>query len=360
MSPKKKIALLNLQVDANFGGHLQRYALITVLQRMGYDVTHLNTRFPSAKKTLLKYLKGGSKRLLLYPFYALRRSAEYLPLRYFKYYIKHEAITEAFYEKYIPHTSRIYSNEELARYQDYDCFVVGSDQVWRKSIAANYGLFTYLFDYLPKDKKRIAYGVSLGTDKSELTEEDEKLFRELYARFEGVSVREDSGLKLLQGYECDKPQAELVIDPTLLLGADDYSQLIEDGHTSALQEDIFCYILDKEEGKIAFIAKVAQEKGMTYRIWESMDHYSVEQWLRSIRDAEVIITDSYHGMLFSIIFNKPFVLMKNDFRGNARFASVIASLGIDLKKEMQDFNEINKKIDGLRKSSLDFLSSNLQ
>ena len=99
---------------------------------------------------------------------------------------------------------------------------------------------------------------------------------------------------------------------------------------------------------------------MTYRIWESMDHYSMEQWLRSIRDAKLIITDSYHGMLFSIIFNKPFVLMKNDFRGNARYASVIASLGIDLKKEKQDFNEINKKIDGLRKSSLEFLSSNLQ
>ena len=58
-------------------------------------------------------------------------------------------------------------------------------------------------------------------------------------------MREDSGLKLLQGYGCDKPHAELVLDPTLLLGADDYSQLIEDGHTSALQEDIFCYILDK-------------------------------------------------------------------------------------------------------------------
>ena len=69
MSNKKKIALLNLQVDANFGGHLQRYALITVLQRMGYDVIHLNTRFPSSKKSAWKYLKGGAKRLLLYPLY---------------------------------------------------------------------------------------------------------------------------------------------------------------------------------------------------------------------------------------------------------------------------------------------------
>ena len=75
MSPKKKIAILNLQVDGNYGGHLQRYALITALQRMGYEVTHLNTRFPSAKKSAWKYLKGGAKRLLLYPLYAMKKSA---------------------------------------------------------------------------------------------------------------------------------------------------------------------------------------------------------------------------------------------------------------------------------------------
>ena len=162
----KRIALLNLQVDANFGGHLQRFALIRAMQRMGYDVTHLNTRFPSARKSVMKRLKGGLKRLMLYPYYAIKRNAEYKPLRLFKYYIKHEDVTEAFYDKYIPHTKRIFSNEELAGYTYYDCFVVGSDQVWRKSIAANYGLFTYLFDYLPEDKKRISYGASLVTSEN--------------------------------------------------------------------------------------------------------------------------------------------------------------------------------------------------
>lgn len=360
MSPKKKIALLNLQVDGNYGGHLQRYALITVLQRMGYDVTHLNTRFPSAKKTLLKYLKGGSKRLLLYPFYALRRSAEYLPLRYFKYYIKHESITEAFYEKYIPHTSRIYSNEELARYQDYDCFVVGSDQVWRSSIAANYGLFTYLFDYLPEDKKRISYGASLGTSENELSEEEIVNFRELYSKFSAASVREKSGLDLLASYDCRQPKPEWVLDPTMLLTSEDYDKVIREGRTAPLKEKIFCYILDMNEQKMATIQSKAKEKGMGCQIWNKDENYTVEQWLRSFRDAEFVITDSYHGLVFSLIFNKPFCLLRNDFRGNARFESIAEQLGVELDKEQQDYAAVNKAIELNRALSLRFLKNSLE
>lgn len=360
MSPKKKIALLNLQVDGNYGGHLQRYALITVLQRMGYDVTHLNTRFPSAKKTLLKYLKGGSKRLLLYPFYALRRSAEYLPLRYFKYYIKHESITEAFYEKYIPHTSRIYSNEELARYQDYDCFVVGSDQVWRKSIAANYGLFTYLFDYLPEDKKRISYGASLGTSENELSEEEIVNFRELYSKFSAASVREKSGLDLLASYDCRQPKPEWVLDPTMLLTSEDYDKVIREGRTAPLKEKIFCYILDMNEQKMATIQEKGKEKGMGCQIWNKDENYTVEQWLRSFRDAEFVITDSYHGLVFSLIFNKPFCLLRNDFRGNARFESIAEQLGVELDTEQQDYAAVNKAIEQNRVLSLQFLKNSLE
>lgn len=360
MSPKKKIALLNLQVDANFGGHLQRYALISTLQKMGCEVEHLNTRFPSSKKSVMKQLKGGLKRLLLYPYYAIKRNAEYKPLRLFKYYIQHEPVTEAFYNQYIPHTNRIYSKEELTRYTDYDYFVVGSDQVWRSSMAAVSGLFTYLFDYLPDDKKRIAYGASLGTDKSELTDEEIVRFRDLYAKFKAVSVREKSGLDLLASYGCKQPKAEWVLDPTLLLTKEDYSATIDAGQTTPLQADIFCYVLDLEEKKSEAIMRIAQEKGMSYHIWHKTEHYTVEQWLRSFRDAKMVITDSYHGLVFSLIFNKQFMLLRNDYRGNARFESIVEQLGVALDKEQQDYSAINMAIAQSREQSLLFLKSSLK
>ena len=356
----KKIGLLNLQVDDNFGGHLQRYALIATLQKMGYEVEHLNTRFPSSKKSVMKRLKGGLKRLLLYPYYAIKRNAEYKPLRLFKYYILHEPVTEAFYDKYIPHTKRIYSNEELARYTDYDCFVVGSDQVWRSSMAAVSGLFTYLFDYLPDNKKRIAYGASLGTDKSELIDEEIVRFRDLYKKFKAVSVREKSGLDLLESYGCKQPKAEWVLDPTLLLTKEDYSTIIDADKTEPLQADIFCYLLDLDEMKSEAIKRIAQEKGMSYHIWQKTEHYTVEQWLRSFRDAQMVITDSYHGLVFSLIFNKQFLLLRNDYRGNARFDSIAELLGIEFDKEQQDYTSVNKAIEKNKEKTLRFLKSSLR
>ena len=354
-----KIALLNLQVDHNFGGHLQRYALIATLQKMGHDVVHLNTRFPSSKKTWLKYLKGGVKRLLLYPYYAITRSSKFLHPRLFKYYINHEPATEAFYDKYIPHTSRIFSNEELTKYTAFDFFMVGSDQVWRKSIASNYGLFTYLFNYLPNDKYRIAYGASLGTDKNELSDDDIDKFKELYSRFTSVSVREQSGLELLESYGCISPKAEWVLDPTMLLTSNDYDNIINSAKTEPFKEQIFCYILDEDEQKIKHIQNIASEKGFDYCLWTRDKNYTVEQWLRSIRDAQFVITDSYHGLIFSLIFNKDFYLLRNDYRGNARFESIVSMLDVDLYAKKQDYIKINKNIAIQRELSLRFLENNL-
>lgn len=354
MSPNK-IAILNLQVDDNYGGHLQRYALISSLQKMGYEVEHLNTRFYGSKKSIIKRWKGYLKRLAIYPYYTfVKREAVF-----FKYFIKHEPVTEAFYDKYIPHTERIYSKEELSRYIDYDYFIVGSDQVWRKSIAAEYGLFTYLFDYLPEDKKRIAYGASLGTSVNELTEDEIATFRNLYSRFTAASVREKSGLDLLASYDCKKPKAEWVLDPTLLLTSEDYNIVIRDGKTKPLKEKIFCYILDMNEKKAATIQTKAKEKGMGCQIWDKDNNYTVEQWLRSFRDAELVITDSFHGLVFSIIFNKPFCLLRNEFRGNARFDSLAEQLGVELEKEQQNYEKINKAIVMAREQSIRFLKSNI-
>ena len=355
MSPKKKIALLNLQVDANFGGHLQRYALITVLQRMGYDVTHLNTRFYASKKTPIKRLKGCLKRLFLYPYYAFVKKKNIL----LKYYLNNDSATEAFYDKYIPHTDRIFSKEELTKYINYDCFVVGSDQVWRKSIASEYGLFTYMFDYLPDNKRRVAYGASLGTTENELTVEDIETFKKYYSQLNAVSVREKSGLDLLTSYGCYNPKPEWVLDPTLLLMRDDYEHVILSGRTVLLKEKIFCYILDMNEQKETTIQAKAREREMDYRIWDKDANCTVEQWLRSFRDAELVITDSYHGLVFSLIFNKPFCLLRNEFRGNARFDSIAEQLGVEFEKDQQDYVKINKAIAYAREQSIRFLKNNI-
>ena len=349
-----KIALLNLPVDNNYGGHLQRYALMKVLQRMGHDVTHINLRFgfflpwykkpfSDAKRVILKYLLGKD----------IKINQECL-LR--QQYEERCAVTEPFYQRYIKHTEPITDLRKLKDLHGFDAFVVGSDQVWRKKIAGKY-LSTMFLDFLPADAtvKRIAYGVSLGVAENELNQEEVNRLSELYKRFDAVSVREDSALDLFIGYGWTNPQAIQVLDPTLLLTKDDYMQLIDNASTVPSKGNMFCYILDKTEEKSQLIKQKAEDLQLKpFELGLTDDKpASMEQWLRSFADSKYIVTDSYHGVVFSIIFNKPFSLVKNRFRGNARFDSLYQLL--QFQREKFDWISINNELITLRNVSSEIL-----
>lgn len=352
-----KIALLNLPYDNNYGGNLQRYALMKVLQDMGHDVTHINLRFgyhlpwykkpfSYTKRVFLKYLFG--KDIKINQECHLRQQ-----------YAERCAVTEPFYQRYIKHTDPITDLRKLKDLHGFDAFVVGSDQVWRKKIAGKY-LCTMFLDFLPADAavKRIAYGVSLGVAENELNQEEISRLSELYKRFDAVSVREDSALDLLIDYGWTNPQAIQVLDPTLLLTKDDYMQLIDNASTVPSKGNMFCYILDKTEEKSHLIKQKATELQLKpFELGLSDDKpASIEQWLRSFADAEYVITDSYHGLVFSIIFRKSFYLIKNEFRGNARFDSLEALFIDSLAKKKN--NSVNIKLSStLNKISYSFIKN---
>lgn len=350
-----RIALLNLPYDNNYGGNLQRYALMKVLQEMGHDVTHLNLRFKYhlpwyklpysyTKRIILRYIFGRNIKIKQ-EWYAQQK------------YEQRCAITEPFYQKYIKHIGPITDMKQLSMYQDFDAYVVGSDQVWRKRIAGNY-LHCMFLDFLPRNTraKRIAYGVSLGVSENELSDEEITQFSKLYSLFDAVSVREDSALDLFKQYGWNQPQAIQVLDPTMLLKREDYMRLIENGSTKPSDGNLFCYILDMTDEKERLIQKKAEEfslKPFTLDL-QGKHLVSIEQWLRSFADAEYVITDSYHGLVFSIIFNKPFYLFRKTFRGNARFDSIYKRF--ELKDSRYDWSEINNRINVEQDKAIRFLS----
>lgn len=364
MTNKKKIALLNLPVDENFGGHLQRYALMVMTRRLGYDVTHFNLRFPFTKRSRTSYIKKGIKRLFKYPYYWITKSPQYKPLRFLKYYLKKEPITEAFYEKYIHHTPRIYSNSELLQYLDFDDYIVGSDQVWRKKYMQYFDsdLGVWFLDFVSDNKgKRIAYGASFGIDEQEYITDEQVHIRPLYNKFDAVSVRENSGLELLKEYGWTSPKAEVVLAPTLLLAANDYIDLYRKAKTKPLQSKLLCYILDTNDEKDGIIKQIAEETHLQPYIQtiEAQVNLSVEQWIRNFSEAEYVITDSYHGMLFSLIFHKPFKLIINQARGAARFDSVAEQLGFTINEPI-NWNVVDLHLDEARKKSIQFLRDALK
>ena len=357
-----RIALLNLQYDNNYGGNLQRYALMTILQRMGHDVTHLNLRFnynpDPLHKHPVRFLKKIIKKIFIN--HSLDIFREYKLQK--KYYISCR-ITDMFYNKYIKHTAIIDSIEKLKKYNNYDIFLVGSDQVWRKSIAAVYGIDTFFFNYLSDsiNAKRIAYGASFGTDENELNTDDLKRLTSLYNRFSAVSVRENSSLRLLSEYGWNTPEAKWVLDPTLLLEKDDYLKIIKEGETTPSNGNMFCYILDVTNEKLNLINNIAKQKNLIPFKIGINGQESIEQWLRSFMDAEYVVTDSYHGIVFSIIFNKPFYLIRNKFRGNARFDAIFKACGLTSDDGKQiDWKEINLNLNKMKLFSKEWLKQSLK
>lgn len=358
-----KIALLNLPIDNNYGGNLQRFALMMVLRDMGHDVTHIQLKSKAEIKWFLAPLVFTKRVLFRYLF---RRPVKInQEARINELYQDRLKVVIPFYEKYIKHTEECFTAKDIKKITEgqYDAFIVGSDQCWRKDMNDSLGWKTFLFGFLPGEKaKRIAYGASFGKDTVVYGTEERKEFCKLYERFTAVSVREKSGLKILEEMGCFKPVPQLVLDPTLLLNKEEYLNLIDsENATSPAKGKVFCYVLDKTDQ----IDRIAQEKAaelqtevVFYGIYGS-DELSIEMWLKSIYEADFVITDSYHGTIFSLIFNKRFIFCGNERRGNSRIDTLFDLFGID-KRGVGYCDTLPNKVKELRESSIDYLRGSLR
>jgi len=355
-----KIGILNLPFDNNYGGNLQRFALIKVLLSKGYDVKHINLK----SKYVLPWYKipySYSKRFLMK--YVMESHVSILQEREKnKKKIMAESNAVSFYQKYIPHTNEAYTLKDIysiVNNSQFDAVIVGSDQVWRKSMTGSIGFENFFLKFVGDDTVKIAYSVSLGSSHCEYTSKEVKKIKELYGRFVAVSVREKSALDIFSHNEWNVPEAVWTLDPTLLLSQKDYNELIKKSNVADLTNGkIFCYSLDMNDN----IKSELDKYGLDY---VKNDLYtsgtvSIEQWLNNIKQSQMVITDSYHGVVFSIIYNKPFRFMGNARRGNDRIDSLFSMLGIDENNTLDcDWNVINERICKLKEKSLSFLMAGL-
>lgn len=360
-----KIALLNLPLDNNYGGNLQRYALMTVLNNMGHDVTHINLRI-RFKLPWYKKPYSYSKRILNR--YILRKSNIII----FKEQHDKEqneiktTKTREFYNKYIKHTEICYSINDIIKQTNgrFDAFIVGSDQVWRREMTGQIGLKNYFLGFVGDKVKKIAYAVSLGVDNNNLSKKEINTLSTLYNRFQAVSVREDLALQSFDNYIWRQPKAELTLDPTLLLGKENYDLLISKTTVSNLTSGkMFCYVLEPSSFSKQTIIKYSKSFNLEYEEMglNGSDNISIEQWLNNIRQAKIVITDSYHGVVFSIIYNRPFLFLGNQLRGNARVESLFRTLGINQSEGLVNPSNIdNAKFKEMQTKSLNFLLRNLR
>ena len=374
---KRKIAILTQPLIFNYGGILQNFALQYVLKTLGCEVTTINRiRKPSD----LKILIGKIKRLLF------NHHQNKLIFNSQKAEIyKH---TKAFIEKNIQCIDAVNSTNESLRNiceNNYDAIIVGSDQVWRPQYVNN--IYNEFFDFLADNSKikKYAYAASFGADKWMFTDEQTARCKELIQKFEAVSVREDSGVLLCADF-LDK-EACAVIDPTLLVPKEVYEALCSQFEKiDYSKKHLFTYVLDQSAGKDKLINDIVVNYNFEHTtnqakfslegnkdkefVLEDFIYPEIEGWLRGFRDADFIITDSFHGTVFSIIFNKPFFAIVNEQRGASRFQSLLAKLQLEdrlitinteisdeLFNKKIDFEKVNSLLGDLKSKALDFLKT---
>lgn len=372
-----KIGILTLPLHTNYGGILQAYALQTVLERMGHEVFVIQRPWRQQIvwwKYPLQIIKRCISRYILG-----RNSSIFSEIKWNKNQAVIERNTKEFIDEYI-HTHQIKQISDIKE-TDFDTIVVGSDQIWRpKYYRLHYKYIEDAFLSFTKkwSLKRIAYAPSFGTDEWEYNQVETQKCSNLLQKFDAVSVREQSGIELCEKYLGHK-NVQWVLDPTMLLNREDYERLIS--KDTKAPGDLMCYVLDANDEINNLIAKIANENDLkVFQAASDVDNVSlpkerriqppVESWLAGFRDAKLVITDSFHACVFSILFHKPFVVLGNKNRGYSRFESLLKRFGLEgrLIENASQLNqsmlnplsvEVYKKLDDFRSTSTDFIAKAL-
>ena len=323
-----RIGILTQPLKANYGGVLQNWALQQVLIKLGHEPITIDFL---PRPSLSRFILSTVKSLILWFIPSKRRE-------FIRWHYKRSPLFEKFVENKIKKTKvcHLYSMDLVQKYH-LDALIVGSDQTWRPLY--NRSVLYDMFLRFAKDfnGKKIAYAASFGVDQWEFTEEQTRICSSLVQSFDAVSVREESGVRLCKEYL--KINAIPVLDPTFLVEKEAYLKLCS--HVPKREEAFLAaYVLDASSEVEDVIKEEARKMGIMVRRYsaDATAELTVEEWISIFRDASFIVTDSFHGTVFSIIFGKPFRCVANIERGNARFIDLIARYNSGDIEKMYDIS----------------------
>lgn len=370
---RKNVGLTTCFID-NYGACLQAYALQTKIEETGAECKIIKYTEPDGykrKHNMRDALKGN--RLFLFFVYLFG----YKP--FFKYLNKPKF--QKFRNKYLKFTTDFDSAEDVYKANlDFDVYVCGSDQIWNP-LLFNGNNAIYTLDFVPDGRRRIAYAPSIGI--SEFPEEYREDFKNKLERFDLISVRESTGQAIAQSLT-DK-EVKVVLDPTLLLDGSDWNKI---AIPAQIQHPyIFCYLFGTRKYIGEFVEYVHRKTRLNVvcipltEREEKADHIKIYnagpcEFLGLIRDAALVITDSFHATAFSINFNTPFYsLLRNKSTDqnnmNSRIENLLSMLNLenrlitdrtrvtDITTSEMDFSTSNEMLSRRREKDFGFLKKAL-
>lgn len=366
----KRTATVTFHASHNYGSMLQAYALQQIIKGLGFKNKIINLRTERQKDLYTVFTKRvGFKYILknlshLFYYYPLRR-------RYIKF--------ESFLTDYLDLTEEYTSLEQIEKAKtDYDIYIAGSDQIWNP-VPADFD-WAYYLEFVNKGKK-ISYAPSFGQLASLGGEDTQKRIAKDLKSFESITVREQraaENVKKLSGKD-----AEIVVDPTLLLPKEKWLSLIVDRNKKK-EDYIFFYTLFADSHRIKLVKEISKLTGLPVITSNFSNQYDVINpfikaydagpidFLHLIRDAKLSICSSFHGTVFSCIFNTPFFAI--DGMDDARISTLLSSLGLEhrsvdkaniservkMAMDTSDFVQANELLAKNRIRSLDILRRMLE
>lgn len=337
----------------NYGSELTYYALYSVLKQMGLSVL------------LISWPKES----------------------HWKPYDKPQLFSKNPYQDY-EIAPLVQTRYDLRQYSDKcKTFVLGSDQLLNNNLYHWFDKFMQL-DWVTSNKRKIAYAASFGCDYIWGSDEDRAELAHFLQKFDFFSMREKSGVTLAK--EHYGVSAEWVVDPVFLQPSSFYENIAQQAQTPEANY-LFTYILDISKEKEDVLLEYAnhlslvpyaaldadQEHNNGLREWglNTVHNLCVEEWLAYIKNCEFMVTDSFHGMCFAILFHKPFIAISNSRRGKARFVSILCELGLEsrlvnseqelrerlqMKDSLIDYEKVDRCIQKLAQRSIVWLQRSIR
>lgn len=355
MTKKKKIGIITTHHYPNYGNKLQNYALQTILQRMGFDVETINDS--RSWKNMNSWIANW--KVLLHCITRFRLSAYHIKMFKFIRWSK----------KNIKYSNHVIKKDDDADNlaQRYDYFVVGADQIWNPE----WPMFSNAFGFaaFAKKEQKVAYAPSFGV--SEMIPERVDEYKLWLRDWKALSCREYEGAKILE--ELSGQQVNVVVDPTLLLSADDWRKVATNKSIIKEEYALLYHLRDIDDSVYDEIKTKANEMGLklySIKSRETNDIYGPDEFLSLFKDSNVIFTDSFHGCVFALQFHRPLCVLHLTDNGKDKISRIQTlfehaniqhnNFPLTLNHFMDlKWNDIDTSIAGKRQEGLKYLNTNL-
>ena len=372
----KKCGIVTLY-DDNFGTCLQAFALYTKIKECGYKPIII--RYKRENRPVSQSNNSGSK---------INKLKNASPKMLFEYAISYKNIRDRkvgfskFRNKYLEFTAEVNYRDYIAddTINGFDGYVCGSDMIWSEEFADDWNYF-YL-NFAP-ECKRIAYAPSFG--KNEISINNRSLCGKLLEGIKYISCREVAGTAMLKQYYGMRVQQ--VVDPTLLLTKDDWDALMENNQPILEDKYILTYVFGGiTGGREKIFSQIQNRKWGVHKIIPmNRSQYGKDsvngilgpkEFINLYKNAEFIVTDTFHGLIFALIYEKPFVVLKREDGGHwakysDRMTSTLSMLGLEEryidsnaiipdKFNYLDYTTINDKLKIKRDESFSYLKNSLE